>query len=314
MTAEPKFDLSVVGELNLDLILYGLPSSFELDREHLASDLCLTLGSSSAIFAHNFALLGNRVAFHSLTGDDALGDICRKRLAECGADLSGVRRAAGKQTGLTVVLPQPQKRFILTYLGVMAEMRFEDLDLGSVFNAEHLHLSSIFLQRALRPRVAELFRMAKEAGLSTSLDTNDDPENRWDADVLQVLPWVDVLLPNEEEACKLAREDEPAKAAELLAARGPLVVMKRGARGVLARKGSEILEVRGRAVAAVDTIGAGDSFDAGFLHQYIRKAPLKECLAYGNLAGALSTTRSGGTEAFRDAGHRREFLAQKDSE
>jgi sugar/nucleoside kinase (ribokinase family) len=243
-------------------------------------------------------------------GDDPLGEICLKRLGESGVDLTGVHRVLGRQTGLTVVLPQPQKRFILTYLGVMAEMRFENLDLAQVFSARHLHLSSIFLQRALRRRVAELFKLAKEAGLSTSLDTNDDPDNRWDEDVLAVLPWVDVLLPNEYEACRLARQDDPDRAAESLAEKVSLVVMKRGDRGVLARRKKEILELRPRKTEAVDTIGAGDSFDAGFLHQFIRKAPLEQCLQYGNLAGALSTTRSGGTEAFRDKAHRTAFLAK----
>lgn len=311
MTIEPKFDLSAVGELNLDLILYGLPAAFELDREYLAAELCLTLGSSSAIFAHNFALLGNRVAFHSVIGDDPLGEICLKRLGESGADVSGVCRVQGNQTGLTIVLPQPRKRIILTYQGVMSEMRFKDLNLAHVLNARHLHLSSFFLQRALRPGVAELFKLAKEAGLSTSLDTNDDPEDRWDADVLGVLPWVDVLLPNEYEACRLARQDDPVRAVGVLAGKVPLVVMKRGDRGVLTQRGKEIIELQAHRTEAVDTIGAGDSFDAGFLHQFIRNAPLEKCLSYGNLAGALSTTRSGGTEAFRDAVHRREFLAKE---
>jgi len=310
MSAHHKFDLSVVGELNLDLVLYGLPPHFELDREHLAASLSLTLGSSSAIFAHNFALLGNRVSFHSATGDDPLGQICLERLKESGVDVSTVRKFSGKQTGLTVILPQPEKRFILTYPGVMAEMRFADLDLARVFDARHLHLSSFFLQQALRPRVADLFRLAKESGLSTSLDTNDDPENRWEADVLDVLKWVDVLLPNEQEACRLARVDDPARALEFLASQVPLVIMKRGEKGAVARRGSENLESSSAKVTAVDTIGAGDSFDAGFLHQFLRGARIPECLAYGNLAGALSTTRSGGTEAFRDAEHRDAFLSR----
>jgi sugar/nucleoside kinase (ribokinase family) len=309
MTSQNKFGVNVVGELNLDLILYGLPGHFELDREHLASNLSLTLGSSSAIFAHNFALLGNRVGLHSAVGDDPLGELCLRRLMESGVDVSAVRKFAGKQTGLTVILPQPEKRFILTYPGVMAEMRFEDLDLARVLNAVHLHLSSYFLQKALRTRVADLFRLAKEAGLSTSLDTNDDPEDRWERDVLEVLPWVDVLLPNEDEACRLARIDDPMLALELLAARVPVVVMKRGERGALARRGSELFEASSPRVAAVDTIGAGDSFDAGFLHQFIRGAKIEECLRYGNLTGALSTARSGGTEAFRDTKHRESFLS-----
>jgi sugar/nucleoside kinase (ribokinase family) len=309
MNPKRQFDLSVVGELNLDLVFYGLPDNFEPDREHIASDLRLTLGSSSAIFAHNLALLGNRVGFHSAVGDDPLGALCLSRLAESGADVSAVRHFAGKQTGLTVISPRSEKRFILTYPGVMAEMRFEDLDLNRVFDARHLHLASYFLQRALRPRVADLFRLAKEAGLSTSLDTNDDPEDEWSRDVVDVLEWVNVLLPNEHEACRLARLDDPIRAVNALAERVPIVVMKRGAKGVIARRGTDRFEATPPKVAAVDSIGAGDSFDAGFLHMFLRGARVEECLRVGNLAGALSTTRQGGTEAFRDGLHRTTFFS-----
>jgi len=309
MPSSPKLDVSVVGELNLDLVLYGLPDPLELDREQLATDLRVTLGSSSAIFAHNLALLGNRVGFHSAIGDDSLGELCLRRLAESGADVSAVRRFPNRQTGLTVILPRPHKRFILTFLGVMADMRFEDLDLDRIFAARHLHVSSYFLQRALRPRVPELFRLAKAAGLTTSLDTNDDPEDVWAEDVFDTLPWVDVLLPNEREASRLGRRENPTEAADVLAHRVPLVVMKLGNRGSFAQRGREVFEAAAPKTDAVDTIGAGDSFDAGFLHQFIRGARIEECLRFGNVAGALSTTRQGGTEAFRDAAHRTAFLS-----
>ena len=305
----PTFDVSVVGELNLDLILSGLPPTIELDREHLAKDLTITLGSSSAIFAHNLALLGNRVGFSSAVGSDRLGEICLERLGESGVDLSRVRRFAGKLTGLTVILPQQTKRYILTYPGTMFEMKFEDLDLQYVFSARHFHLSSYFLQRALRPRIAELFQEAKRAGLTTSLDTNDDPDDAWGEDLLQVLPYVDVLLPNEQEACRMARKNDPDEAAEFLSAKVPLVVIKRGAGGVVARRGSQAFQAMPQKTEAVDSVGAGDSFDAGFLHKFVRGAGIEECLAYGNLTGALSVTRAGGTEAFRDANHREHFLA-----
>jgi len=305
-----KFDVSVVGELNLDLVLYGLPTEFELDREHLASDLRITLGSSSAIFAHNFALLGNRVGFHSAIGNDPMGELCLQRLAESGADVSFVKRFPSQQTGLTVILPRPVKRYILTYPGVMAEMRFEDLDLDRVFSARHLHLCSYFLQRALRPKIGELFRLAKQAGLTTSLDTNDDPEGRWDLDLASVLQSADVLLPNEGEACQLAKCDDAETALRVLAECVPLVVMKRGEKGAVARRGQQEVDAVPVLVDPVDTIGAGDSFDAGFLHNFIRGASLEACLRLGNLAGALSTTRPGGTEAFRDAAHRSAFLSQ----
>ena len=308
MKTEKQFDVSVVGELNLDLVLYGLPGTFELDREHLASDLRLTLGSSSAIFAHNFALLGNRVAFSGAIGSDPLGELCLERLAESGVDVSHVRHVEGKQTGLTVILPQPRKRFILTYPGVMAELRFEDLDLEYVFSARHFHISSYFLQRALRPRVPELFRLAKLSGLTTSLDTNDDPDNLWEEELATLLQFVDVLLPNEYEARRLAKTDDPVSAVEVLSKLVPIVVMKRGERGVLGRQSGELFEAPAPKTQMVDSIGAGDSFDAGFLHEYIRGTQIDDCVRFGNLTGALSTTRQGGTEAFRDELHRKSFL------
>lgn len=304
-----NFDISVVGELNLDLILSGLPQAFEPDREHLANNLTLTLGSSSAIFAHNLASLGNKVGFSSSVGSDSLGEICLQRLAECGADLSRVRHFAGKQTGLTVILPQGKQRYILTYPGTMFEMRFEDLDLEYICSAKHFHLSSYFLQKALRPRIADLFRLAKEAGLSTSLDTNDDPEDLWADDLLDVLKYVDILLPNEQEACRIARKKDPEDAAEFLAQRVRLLVVKRGALGAMAWRGRETFVVPPTSVQVVDSVGAGDSFDAGFLHKFVRGASVAECLEFGNRTGAFSTTRAGGTEAFRDEAHRLAFLA-----
>jgi sugar/nucleoside kinase (ribokinase family) len=306
----PKFDVSVVGELNLDLIFYGLPQELELEREHLAKDLSITLGSSSAIFAHNLALLGNKVGFSSSIGSDPLGEICLQRLGESGVDLTRVRRFSGKTTGLTVILPQRKDRYILTYPGTMYDMSVKDLDLSYVFGAKHLHLSSYFLQKAMRPGLVELFRKAKEAGLTTSLDTNDDPENRWSDDIQLVLKYVDILLPNEHEACKLAKVDDPARAAEILSQKVSLVVIKRGPQGAMARGGNEKFTGFPPVIDTVDPVGAGDSFDAGFIHQFIRGAKTEDCLKFANITGALSTTRAGGTEAFRDARHRESFLRE----
>ncbi len=309
MAHPPKnFDVSVVGELNLDIILSGLPENLELDREHLASEMSVTLGSSSAIFANNLALLGNEVGFSSSIGSDEFGEICLQRLGESGTDLSGVRRFPGKQTGLTVIIPRSTQRYILTYPGTIAELRFADLDLEYVCRARHFHLSSYFLQRALRPQVADLFRHAKQAGLSTSLDTNDDPSEEWSDDLSAVLKYVDVLLPNEQEACKIAHTNDAKSAARILAKRVPLVVIKLGRNGAMAQRADEVFSAPALTCPAIDAVGAGDSFDAGFVHQYIRDATIEECLKFGNITGALSVTRAGGTEAFREKSHRESFL------
>ena len=306
----PKFDVSVIGELNLDLIFYGLPAKLELDREHLASNLSLTLGSSSAIFAHNLARLGSSVGFSSSIGSDSLGPICIERLAEANVDLSRVKKFDGKITGLTVILPQGKERYILTYPGTMADYSLADLDLKYVFDAKHLHVASYFLQRAIQPSLEQIFREAKAAGLTTSLDTNDDPDDRWTPEIQKLFPHLDLLMPNEHEARRMAGVDDIDKAIEILSKKVKTLVLKRGSKGAMVVSGDKRFTALPLAVEVVDAVGAGDSFNAGFLHQFVRKATLEDCLAFGNVIAALSTTRGGGTEAFRDATYRDAFIAK----
>jgi sugar/nucleoside kinase (ribokinase family) len=305
----PRFDVTIAGELNLDLILYGLPEQLPPERELLADRMMLTLGSSSAIVAHNLSALGSRVGFQSRIGDDPLGQIALERLQQGGVDVSHVRSVPGATTtGLTVILHHEQWRNILTYSGTIAELSWDDLDLDYLADSRHFHFSSYYLQRGLRPRVGELFQRMKSKGLTISLDTNDDPDDRWEGDLHEILRHVDVFLPNEREAGKAVGTEDLEEAIKKLSELVPLVVVKLGRKGALAQRGKERFTAPSQQVVPVDTVGAGDSFDAGFLHQYVRGADLPACLASGNLAGALSTTRPGGTEAFRDAEHRERFL------
>jgi sugar/nucleoside kinase (ribokinase family) len=303
-----RFDISVLGELNCDLILYGLPAVLEPEREHLANDFALTLGSSSAIFAHNISLLGSRVGFTSCIGGDPLGKFCVERLSESGVDVSGVKRLSSRNTGVTVILPLAEKRHILTYPGTTFDLDHTHLNPDYLRDAAHFHLSSFFLLRALRPKLPELFFQIKQAGLTTSLDTNDDPDNLWADDVKAVLKNVDVFLPNEREACKVAGTNDVDSALDALSHLVSIVVIKCGARGALAKRRKELFHAASVAVQPVDAVGAGDSFNAGFLHKFIRGAGLQGCLDFGNVSAGLSTTRAGGTEAFRDRQHRAEFL------
>jgi sugar/nucleoside kinase (ribokinase family) len=306
----PRFDVTVAGELNLDLILYGLPTELPPERELLANRMVLTLGSSSAILAHNLASLGSRVGFQSLLGSDDLGQIALQSLRDGGVDVSKVRCSAGRQSGLTVILYHDSGRKILTYSGTIAELTIADLNPDYLADSRHFHLASFYLQSRLRPDVPELFKRMKAAGLTTSLDTNDDPEDRWGDDLRDVLRNVDIFMPNAREACRIARTGDVESAVQQLSRFVPLVVVKLGRDGALARRGEEELRSPAVPVDAVDPVGAGDSFDAGFLHQYLKGADLAACLASGNLAAALSVTRPGGTEAFRDKPHRDRFLRE----
>ena len=304
-----KIDIVIAGEINLDLILYGLPEQMPTERELLASGFAITLGSSSAILAHNLAALGSSVGFVTKVGDDAFGSLALERLREPGVDLTRV--VHGAASGVTFILPHGPHRHILTYPGTISELRFEDLDLDYLSSARHFHMSSLFLQRELLPRVPELFRRMKTAGLTTSLDTNDDPDDSWDRALIdEILPHVDILLPNEREAMRMSHTDTIEPALAHLAQKVGTVVVKMGASGAIAMQQGRRFTAPAVPVTVVDPVGAGDSFDAGFLHQVLRGADLATCLAYGNICGAFSTTASGGTEAFRNTSRMREFLSQ----
>jgi sugar/nucleoside kinase (ribokinase family) len=307
----PLLDVAVAGELNLDLILYGLPEALPPERELLADNLMLTLGASSAIVTHNLAALGSRVGFVSCIGEDQLGQIALDRLSSGGVDVRAVRKLVGTQTGLSVILQRPEWRTILTYPGTIFDLKLEHIDLGYLASARHFHLSSFYLQRGLRPSVPQLFRELKESGLTISLDPNDDPDDAWADDLLDALQYVDVFLPNAREVCKISGQSTIEKAVSELSSRVPILVVKLGAEGALARRGKEEFRQAAVPVQPIDAVGAGDSFDAGFLHQFLRGASLPDCLAFANRTGALSTTRPGGTEAFRDRPYCESFLRQR---
>jgi sugar/nucleoside kinase (ribokinase family) len=306
----PRFDVSIAGELNLDLILYGLPEQLPPERELLAANIALTLGSSSAIVAHNLAALGCKVGFTSCIGEDDFGTIALERLAAMGVDVSTVVKIPSAKTGLTVILPRPEWRNILTYTGTISELNQKHLNFEYLASAKHFHLSSYFLQTGLQPYIPELLRKLKAAGLTISLDTNDDPADEWTSGVEGILSLVDVILPNEREAKKLTGTNDLEQALSKLTRQVPLVVVKLGGQGAIAYRGAERVSVPAVPTEFVDPVGAGDSFDAGFLSAYVRGKSLQECLLSGNIAGALSVTRAGGTEAFRDASHRNSFLTQ----
>ena len=308
-----RFDVTIAGELNLDLILYGLPEQLLPERELLVSEMMVTLGSSSAIVAHNLAALGCKVGFSSCIGSDSFGGIALDRLTAAGVDVSTVRQLGPQtRTGLTVILPREEWRNILTYAGTISALNGEHLDRAYLRSSRHFHLSSYYLQSGLQSHVPELLRELKSAGLSVSVDTNDSPDDDWDKGLMNVLPYVDVLLPNQREAMKIAGSDNLGSALNRLTELVPLVVVKLGANGAMACQGKERLHSPAvKLDRVIDSVGAGDSFDAGFLSEYVRGASLDACLRKGNLAGALSTTRPGGTEAFRDTVYRDTFLSEQ---
>lgn len=292
-----RYDLLVIGEINPDLILAGddVKPAFG-QTEKLVKEASLTIGSSSAIMANSAARLGLRTAIVGLVGDDLFGRFMVSALTQRGIDTSHVVVDDTQRTGFSVILTQGTDRAILTYLGAIDALKAEHVPDKLLRAARHVHVGSYFLQRALQPGLPALFRRAQEWGVSTSLDTNWDPSANW-GDLDEVLAYTSLFLPNEAEACSLTGEQEPLAALAALAERVLLVAVKLGQQGAIARRGAEVVRAQALPVAVVDTVGAGDSFDAGFIYGHLHEWPLARSLRLATVCGSLSTLARGGTAA-----------------
>lgn len=298
-SVEKKYDVIVIGELNVDLILNQIDSLPEVGKEILASQMDLVLGSSSAIFASNLSSLGAKVSFLGKIGADSFGDLVIDSLENKGVNTDLIIRDKELKTGATVVLNYGDDRANITYPGAMEYLSIDDITIEKIQEGKHVHISSIFLQPKLKKNIYEIFRFVKREGLTTSLDVQWDPAEEWDLDLQKLLPYVDVFLPNEQELLNLTKEKELQKAINKIANYGNVIVIKRGSKGSICySEGTQIELPAYLNKNIVDAIGAGDSFNSGFIFKFIKKNNLGNCQKFGNLTGAINTTQAGGTAAF----------------
>jgi ribokinase len=299
-------DVLVLGDANPDLVLRGDVVPRFGQAEQLLSAADLVTGGSGAIVAHGLARLGRSVGLAAVVGADPLGDLVVRLLRTAGIDLASITRSR-TATAMTVVLTRGDDRAVLTFAGAIPELTGalarSALDRAVRDGVRHLHVSSLFLLPRLAADLAGVLAHARSQGVSTSLDTNFDPAERWEG-VEELLPHLDLLLPNRAEVVALAASvaapgpSEPADAAAALASRGPVVVVKAGADGAFRTDpDGTVHHEPGQRVSPVDTTGAGDSFDAAYIDALLTGLGPASCLRRATTAGALSTSTVGGTAA-----------------
>ncbi len=290
-----QFDIAVVGELNPDLIVSGDVTPEFGQVEKLVEQAKLTIGSSSAIFACGAARLGLRVAFLGKVGNDLFGEFMRQSLKQYGIDTNGIIVDKVTPTGISVILAKGSDRAILTYPGTIPQLEAAEINLEIIHKSRHLHVGSYYMQTALQPGLSRLFDQAHECTLTTSLDTNFDPTEKWNGGLDQLLGKVDIFLPNILECMGIAGITQLEPAIEYLRRRVRYLAVKLGENGALLCTESQILRADAIKVEVRDTVGAGDSFDAGFIYGYLAGWEPHRTLKFANICGGLSTRRAGGT-------------------
>jgi sugar/nucleoside kinase (ribokinase family) len=293
----PALDLLVLGDVNPDLVLRGDVSPAFGQAERLVEEASLVVGGSGSIMACAAARLGLRVAVAGVVGDDMFGRFMREALDERGVDTRGLLVDADSPTGLSVILAREDDRAILTATGTIGNLRAEAIDPELLRSARHVHVASYYLQRGLQPDLPALFDQVHAAGATTSVDPNWDPAGSWDTGLLALLERTDAFFPNSTEARSITGVDDVDVAAEALAAHGATVAIKFGQGGGLATDGRQVERSESVPIRVVDTTGAGDAFDAGFLAGRLAGWPLGRCLRLAVACGSLSTRAAGGTRA-----------------
>ena len=299
MGENKRFDVLAIGELNADLILTGLKQGPVLNQEIIADNYKKTLGSSTALCACNIAKLGFSVAFCGKIGNDEMGSFVLDELKKRNIDTGFCVIDSKVETGLTLVLNWQGDRAMVSVLGATSTFSTKDFDINIIKSAKHIHVGSFFLQSALRKDLPEIFKTAHEWGISTSLDTGWDDTGNWDYDIRSVLKHTDIFFPNETEALHITGTSSFVDAAtELEKVCGNTVTIKRGKNGACCSFGGKRYAVDAMEdIKVVDTTGAGDSFNAGYIYAYIRGCSAAECLEFGNACGNICVATVGGSNA-----------------
>jgi ribokinase len=289
-------DVLVIGDANPDLLLTGDAVPEFGQAETLVDGADLVLGGSAAIVACGLARLGVATALAATVGDDLYGGFVRDALSWRGVDTRWLRTDPSVPTGLSVILSAGE-RAILTHPGTIASTGPEVVDEALLTAVRHVHSASYFLQPLLTPHLPRLLARARAGGATTSVDTNFDPARAWHG-IDSVLGQTDVLMPNATELRALTGRSDLDAAARVALDLGCWVALKAGADGGTLWEAPDVVRrAPAPPVAPVDTTGAGDNFDAGFISAMVDGLPGEECLARAVLCGSLSTCGVGGTAA-----------------
>lgn len=293
-------DILCVADMCVDLVVTGNVRPQFHQAEQLVDDYSIELGGSANIFVSQFVKLGGRAGVVGWVGQDAFGQFILEKLHTVGVDISRVGQDPQLKTGLGIALAEPDDRAILTYPGTIDAVKPLELIEELLVACQHWHIASYFLLNKLRERWITWLEQCRRKKLTTSLDTNWDPENRWEG-VMKLLPLIDIFLPNEAEALAISGESDLTRAGEKLSHLGTLVVIKRGREGALAFRKNQCWRVRPddserKAIHIADSIGAGDNFDAGFIRAWLLGQEMEKCLDLACRCAVASLAAAGGIQ------------------
>jgi len=297
-----------------DLVLAPVDDLPPAGGNRFVDRAALTIGGCAATAAVGFARLlraeDGRAAVAGRIGADPLGRLLQDALAAAGVDTEALLPTPAAATAInTALVTSSGERSFYVFPGACAHLAPADLPDRLLRRYDHLHLGAIgALPRLAGEAAADVARRARALGLSTSLDITLNPPRDTAADVLPLLPFVDLFLPNLAEARAVLGGGDAATLLGRGLARGVrLMGLKLGEQGCWLAAGDQRVHAPAFPVAAVDTVGAGDAWSVAVVYGWRQGWPLAEIGRFANAAGALATLQTGATEGMAGVAAIRRF-------
>lgn len=273
-----------VGRVYCDLIFTDIPAMPVLGQETFAGGVKLHAGGGCYITAAYLSALGNPVAITAILPTDPFGNVVRDEIRQMELDDRYCEPAPmGQDPQITVAMVQNKERAFLTRRA-SAALPGNIAPSFSLPGLTHLHIGEL----TTLIEHPDLIEKARAAGLTISLDCGWDEAAFCHSGLSDLISAVDIFLPNSAEAERLSQNSVSLTCAAQ-------TVIKRGADGAeLYTAGQRYFEPAHTEVQVIDTTGAGDAFNAGFLTAWLQDKAPEDCLAAGNHAGSIAIARVGG--------------------
>lgn len=306
---ELSFDVLVPGGANVDIVVPGCRAIPPPGREERVGPISIHVGGGGAISAVGLAQLGLKPALWGIVGDDALGRFVEEELVESGV-AAFLERNGAESTGVSLAFNPETDRSFITWDGSCTDFQLDLLPPKLVEASSHVHFTG-YRGRPNHDALAAAIEAARSSGCTVSLDTGWDDSGEWYEGFFELAEAVDILFCNGPEAQQFTRSHDVEEALSRLSHLPATCVVKLGAEGSVALREGRICRCPAFSVKVVDTTGAGDSFNAGFLYGFLRGLELEDCLVLGNACGAISVTKAGGATASPDRDELEAFLRER---
>jgi len=305
-----KWDVFIYGDVNVDIVIPGVEHLPMPGQEDEVEIMNTYVGGGAALFTLGLGKLGLNPVFQGTIGDDCYGRFILDEFKQKQVDSSLIKISTTNKTGISISFTNEMDRSFLTYRGTNDEINLDSILLDNVRKAKHIHVTGYSGSKNHQQYLTLLKNVKESKDTTVSFDLGWDSSGEWYEGIYQLYPFIDVLFMNETEAKHYSRKTSAKAAIADFAKSCGLVVAKLGKNGSIACSDGQVYEANPYSVSVVDTTGAGDAFNAGFIYGFLKGKAVMECLKYGNGCGALSVTKLGGNTGFPTEKELIEFIKE----